>query len=95
MIKEAEKLHKKGLSYKRMRELGLEYRFLADLLDNKISKEDMIEKLNTAIWHYAKRQMTWWKKNKEIKWFSPKDISKIYKEIRPLVRESGFVKKTK
>lgn len=79
MIKEAENLRKSGLSLKRMRELGLEYRFLADYLDKKISKEEMIQKLQTEIWKYAKRQMTWFKRDKRIKWFNPDKISEIEK----------------
>ncbi len=73
MIEEAEKLHANGLSYERMRELGLEYGALADLLENKITKEEMIARLQTEIWQYAKRQMTWFKRDKTIKWFDPKD----------------------
>jgi tRNA dimethylallyltransferase len=68
MIKEAENLHKKGLSYKRMRELGLEYRFLADFLEKKTSRKEMLEKLEIAINQYAKRQMTWFKRNQNIIW---------------------------
>jgi tRNA dimethylallyltransferase len=68
MLKEVHNLHENGLSWKRMRELGLEYRFMADYLTGKISKEEMITLLETAIWHYAKRQRTWFKRNKEIKW---------------------------
>ncbi|MFZ2523154.1 MAG: tRNA (adenosine(37)-N6)-dimethylallyltransferase MiaA [Minisyncoccia bacterium] len=84
MIQEAVNLHKKGLSYKRMNELGLEYRYLAMYLQNKqplkassgsitISKDEMIEKLQFEIWHYAKRQMTWFKRDKSINWFNPND----------------------
>ena len=68
MLKEAHNLHTQGLSWKRMRELGLEYRFMADHLTGKISKDEMITLLETAIWQYAKRQRTWFKRNKEIKW---------------------------
>ena len=68
MLKEAHNLHTQGLSWKRMRELGLEYRFMADHLTGKISKDEMVTLLETAIWQYAKRQRTWFKKNKEIKW---------------------------
>ncbi|HEY4503802.1 MAG TPA: tRNA (adenosine(37)-N6)-dimethylallyltransferase MiaA [Candidatus Paceibacterota bacterium] len=82
MLSEAKKLHEKnGLSWKRMNELGLEYRYLALYLQNKIDKKEMLEKLETEIWHYAKRQITWFKKDKRIKWFEPKDIEKINKEI--------------
>lgn len=68
MIDESKKLHKNGLSYKRMRELGLEYRFLADFLERKISKDEMKRLLETAIWQYTKRQRTWFKRDKRIKW---------------------------
>ena len=72
MVREAQNLHKKGLSFKRMRELGLEYGRLADFLEKKISKEEMIEKLQIEIYQYAKRQMTWFKKDKSIVWLEPK-----------------------
>jgi len=77
MVLEGEKLHKNGLSYKRMRELGLEYRYLADLLENKISEEKMVEKLNVEIWRYAKRQRLWFKRDKKIKWFESGDKKNI------------------
>ena len=31
----------------------------------------MIEMLETKIWQYAKRQRTWFKKNKNIEWITP------------------------
>ena len=79
MIKEAQKLHKNGLSYKRMYELGLEYRYLSLFLQKKITKEAMKEKLATEIWHYAKRQITWFKADRRLKWFDPKQTKKIEK----------------
>lgn len=68
MIKEAQILHEKGLSYKRMEVLGLEYRYLARFLKNEITREEMISELSTKIWQYAKRQRMWFKRNREIKW---------------------------
>ena len=82
MIEEAKKLHKNGLSYKRMDELGLEYRYLALYLQRKIPKEEMIDKLEKEIGHFAQRQMTWFKKDKRIKWYNPKDLRKIEREVR-------------
>jgi len=72
MIKEAETLHTKGLSWKRMEQLGLEYRYLAYYLQNKISKEEMIRQLELLIWQYAKRQVTWFKKDQRIAWVEVK-----------------------
>ena len=76
MVEEAENLRKKGLSWKRMEELGLEYRFLARYLRKKISKEEMTAQLETAINQYAKRQMTWFKRDKTIHWVSPDEYEK-------------------
>jgi tRNA dimethylallyltransferase len=62
MVAEAKKLHTQGLSFARMERLGLEYRYLALLLQNKITKKEFLEQLENEIWHYAKRQRTWFKK---------------------------------
>jgi tRNA dimethylallyltransferase len=72
MIAEATKLHKAGLSYKRMEELGLEYRYLARLLQNKITKAEFLVELEREINKYAKRQMRWFKRNKDIVWVKNK-----------------------
>lgn len=72
MIQEAERLHKKGLSWKRMEELGLEYRHLALYLQKKISKQEMMAQLNIAIRQYAKRQMVWFKRDERIIWIEVK-----------------------
>lgn len=76
IIREAKLLHAKGLSYKRMRELGLEYRFAALYLEKKLSKKDALTQLETAIVKYAKRQMTWFKRNRDIHWLAPQDTKK-------------------
>ena len=69
MIKEARHLHDRGLSWKRMEELGLEYRYLALYLQGKISREQLVEQLGSAIWHFVRHQITWFKRDARIKWF--------------------------
>ena len=59
MIEEVKKLRKLGLSWKRLDDFGLEYRYVAKYLQNKITRQEMIERLQKEIEHYAKRQMTW------------------------------------
>ncbi|OHA83434.1 MAG: tRNA (adenosine(37)-N6)-dimethylallyltransferase MiaA [Candidatus Yonathbacteria bacterium RIFCSPLOWO2_01_FULL_47_33b] len=75
MVAEITRLHNEGLSWKRMEALGLEYRFLAQFQQGKISKEIMLRDLEIAIRHYAKRQMVWFKRNKDIHWFKPADLN--------------------
>src|SRR3989344_1108986 len=74
MVAEARRLHRQGLSWKRMEGLGLEYRYIAYNLQRKMTKKEMLEKLEREIWHYSKRQMRWFKRDKEIIWISPKNI---------------------
>lgn len=86
MIKEAQRLHDNGLSWKRMFELGLEYRFLSLLLQNKISKTDFVKELEKAIWQYVRRQKQWFGYDKNIKWYSPSEVKKIEKEIKKFLK---------
>jgi tRNA dimethylallyltransferase len=62
-----------------MKELGLEYRYVAQYLQNKITKEEMLQKLNSEIYKYAKRQMTWFKRDSKINWFDPRDKNLLNK----------------
>lgn len=75
----------KKLPFKRAYELGLEYRYATLYLKKKLSKKEMVEKLYTAIRQYARRQMTWFKRNKEIKWFRPKEYRKIEKYVKRVI----------
>lgn len=72
MIAEAEYLHQKGLSWKRMRSLGLDYRALADFLTGAISRDELKNRIVSESIHYAKRQIVWFKRDKRILWFTPK-----------------------
>ncbi len=70
MVQEVATLHAEGLSWKRLEALGLEYRYVALMLQEKLSEPDpstslrasMLTQLEAAIWQYAKRQRTWFKK---------------------------------
>lgn len=81
MLAEAQKLHSKGLSYKRMEALGLEYRYLALYLQQKITKQEMLNKLEIEIGQYARRQMQWFKRDARIKWFEPTDTPSIQTHV--------------
>ena len=81
MIEEVEHLHKRGLTWRRMEELGLEYRYISRYLRGFLSKEEMTQRLQSEIWHYAKRQMTWFRRDRRIRWFLPNERSKIVKAV--------------
>jgi|Napbiome12C3dose_1001474.scaffolds.fasta_scaffold00015_79 tRNA dimethylallyltransferase len=76
MIEEAGRLHKAGLTLARMRQLGLEYRIMADYLEDKIQGSgNLIKILQGKIHGYARRQMTWFKREKDVFWFDITDSS--------------------
>ena len=47
---------------------GLGYKEVVEYLENKITKDEMIEKIKMETRRYAKRQLTWFRKNKETIW---------------------------
>lgn len=82
MTAEVEKLKKSGLSWKRLEEFGLEYRFVAQYVQEKLTREQMLQKLQKEIEHFAKRQMTWFKRDKRIKWIqTQKQAEKLIKNF--------------
>ena len=52
---------------------GLGYKEVVEYLENKMSKEEMIEKIKQETRRYAKRQMTWFRKNKQTIWLNAED----------------------
>lgn len=80
MINEVKRL-RKSLSWKRLEEFGLEYRFIAQYLQKKITQQKMIDNIQIESAHYAKRQMTWFKRDKRIYWI------KNQNEAEKLVRK--------
>jgi tRNA dimethylallyltransferase len=53
------------------------YKEFFEFFDNKVSNEKAIELIKRNSRRYAKRQMTWWAKDKEIRWFNPDQKQEI------------------
>ena len=53
------------------------YTEIFEYLDGKLSLKEAVELIKKNTRHYAKRQMTWFKKDKEIKWFDPSELNQI------------------
>jgi len=74
MINEVKTLHQKQkLSWQRLDDLGLEYRYVSRYLWNIISRKEMIEAIEKESWQYAKRQIIWFKRDKNIHWIKGMD----------------------
>lgn len=67
LIQEVEKIRKKYNRFPTAMQ-GLGYKEVVEYLENKVTKEEMVEKLKKETRHYAKRQLTWFRKYKELTW---------------------------
>lgn len=86
MIEEVKSLLDSGISYDKMIFFGLEYKFIAHYLKGELNKNDMFQKLNSAIHSFAKRQMTWFRKMERegvvINWIDGADFNKAKQIIQ-------------
>ncbi len=85
MIEEVRQLKLHGLSWERLESFGLEYKYIAWYLQNKMTKQEMTDKLQIAIGQFAKRQMTWFrrmeKKGVPIDWIIGDDYSTLRQKV--------------
>lgn len=77
MVAEIKRLIKSGVGLKRLEDFGLEYRYLGRYISEMISKNEMLAQLEKQIVDYSKRQMTWFKRDKNIRWVRNKKEAEI------------------
>lgn len=69
MVNEVKSLLANGASVEFMNKLGLEYRYITQYLTGEITSEaEMCTQLSLAIKRFAKRQMTWFRREKDMHW---------------------------
>lgn len=82
LIEEAEKLR----PFRHLNALQtVGYEELFDYFENKISLEKAVELIKRNTRRFAKRQMTWFRKDKEITWFHPGEKEKILSFIKSII----------
>lgn len=71
MVEEVRRLHfEKGISWKRLEEIGLGYAWISRCLKGELPETELFAKTFQAEKDYAKRQMTWFKRDKRIVWLN-------------------------
>jgi tRNA dimethylallyltransferase len=86
LLKETKQLMKKyGPNLPAFDAIG--YREIINYLQGKISLPETVDLIKKNTWHYAKRQLTWFKKDKEIKWIGkPEEAGKL---LRVFLEKGG------
>jgi len=91
LAEEVENLKKQGLNSKHQSMQGIGYKEILDALEGQYSLDEAKEKIKQGSRRYAKRQMTWFKKEQGINWLditnkNTDDITKEAQEIINLLR---------
>jgi|UniRef100_UPI00404A9D30 tRNA dimethylallyltransferase len=61
------------------------YSEIFNYLDGKSTREEAIEKIKQNTRRFAKRQITWFNKSEDIKWFKPNELESIIKHLNSIL----------
>jgi len=90
LLDEVTKLYNKGYRPETHQSMkGIGYKEIIDYLDNKITIDDAIEKIKQHTRNYAKRQITWFKRNTDINWFDIQKDKNIIEKILELYNKKN------
>ena len=91
MVEEVNDLNRQGVTWERLASFGLEYKFIAWYLQDKIDYEEMVLRLQKASWQFAKRQLTWFRRwersGQKINWIGPDDGARAYELALRFLRD--------
>jgi len=77
LLDEVKGLYASELSWDKIEEFGFEYKYPAMFLRGEINGKEMLERMILKNQQYAKRQMTWFKRDERIKWLAPSNVEGI------------------
>ena len=77
MIAEIEQLRARGVKDEWLMRLGLEYRWITLHLQGKWPKDEMTKRLKGAIHAFARRQMTWFNRDRRIQWVANAEQARV------------------
>lgn len=81
-INELKWLHLRGLSWRRLEKLGFEFKHVSQYIRGEIDMDQLKDLINKQSWQYAKRQMTWFKKDPNTIWINaPAKASQLVRDF--------------
>lgn len=84
LIAETIRLLSAGISKERIREFGFEYRAVLGHLERKLDRHELESRMIRDTLAFAKRQMAWWKRNRDIRWIkSQREAARLVKKFLP------------
>ena len=74
LVEEGQSLKNKGYTKSMVSMQGLGYKEILDYLDGDITLEEAVYRIKRDTRHFAKRQITWFKREKEVIWINKQDF---------------------
>ena len=95
LVREVQSLKEKGYTRDMVSMQGLGYKEMLDYLDNKCSLEEAVEIIKRDTRHFAKRQITWFKRESDVTWIDKKEHDyneeRILKAMLQELKERGII----
>lgn len=95
LVREVQSLKEKGYTRDIISMQGLGYKEMLDYLDNKCSLEEAVEIIKRDTRHFAKRQITWFKRESDVTWIDKKEYDyneeRILKAMLQELKERGII----
>lgn len=85
LVAEVQKLRKQRLSWKRIESSGFGYREIGQYLQGKMTLGEAIKTIEQETWRYVKRQMTWFKRDKDIHWL--RDLGEAFVLVKNFLKK--------
>ncbi|MGN0385751.1 MAG: tRNA (adenosine(37)-N6)-dimethylallyltransferase MiaA [Lachnospiraceae bacterium] len=93
LVREVKKLHEMGCNKEMVSMQGLGYKEILEYLDGETTLEEAVYKIKRDTRHFAKRQLTWFRREKEVTWINKEDFG--YDEHRILEAMLSEIKEKK
>lgn len=97
LVEEVKKLADMGYTRDMVSMKGLGYKEMLDYLNGECTLEEAIYKIKRDTRHFAKRQITWFKREKEVKWIQMEQFSSeeaVLEYMLSLCKEKGIITKS-
>ena len=95
LVEEVTKLKDRGLTKEMVSMKGLGYKEILSYLEGEISLDDAIYIIKRDTRHFAKRQLTWFKREKAVTWINKEDFNfdenKILEYMKEQLKSAGII----
>lgn len=95
LLNEVKMLHDRGYKKDMVSMQGLGYKELLDYLDGQCTLDEAVYVVKRETRHFAKRQLTWFKRERDVLWFDQSEYSydneKILEEMIRILNTRGIV----